>query len=248
MVRSVVAGWSATAGSGLFPGGSFVIAVRRRSRLRPGQLLRVGQWLGVGRRGRTRLRRLSGLDPRTTSMSASRVLITVVERHPWAARICVPAVGLVGGGFAGGPVAAVIAAVYAWVAVSAILRRRRDETDRVAAADATDGLVALTAELRSGADPSTATAAVLPMIGAAGSSVRAWPICWIVSRTTSARPRSPGHSRPPRQPDSRRRHGCWPDCRSPASPWATPSVHIRCTSCCTHRSERPVPVSLSRCR
>jgi tight adherence protein B len=137
---------------------------------RPGQPCRLVPLPWTGRGGHGRLRRLTGLEETARSWASplTRILV-LAEVRPRVAG-CALAIACGGCGWLGsGPVAAIVAAVYARIALGVVIERRRHSADRVAANRAMDGLVALTAELRSGAEPGTATAAVLPTIRAAGA-------------------------------------------------------------------------------
>ncbi len=85
-------------------------------------------------------------------------------------RVVGVAVSAVAAGLDAGPVAAGIAGVYVAVAIGVLVRRRRDAAESRAGAAATDGLVALAADLRAGAEPGASAAAVLPAISAAGAA------------------------------------------------------------------------------
>lgn len=98
------------------------------------------------------------------------MLISTLDRHPRLGGAIVFGAALTLGWLWAGPVAASIVAVYASIAVRIMVNRHRDTDARRAAAHATDGLVALTAELRAGAEPSVVTAAVLPTIRSAGAA------------------------------------------------------------------------------
>jgi tight adherence protein B len=100
----------------------------------------------------------------------SRRLASLVDAHSRSIGLIVAALAGIVAGLAAGPVAAGIAAVYAAIALRVVASRRSDAVERAAAARAADGLVALTAELRSGAEPSSVTVAVLPTIRASGST------------------------------------------------------------------------------
>jgi tight adherence protein B len=124
-------------------------------------------WPGHPRqRGRSRLLRLAGVDTPRRAFG-SRLAATVGE-HTSIARAVAAVAPAAAAGLAAGPVAAGIAAVYGCIAVGVFVERRRAAAELVAAASAMDGLVALTAELRAGAEPAAAASAVLPTIGAAG--------------------------------------------------------------------------------
>jgi tight adherence protein B len=123
------------------------------------------------RGGRNRLRRLSGVDDaRSMSRQRFRERIALLDHHPKSGGLILAALGAGGAGIWSGPVAAAIAATYASIAVGIVVGRHRDAAERAAAGRATDGLVALTAELRAGAEPSSATAAVLPTIRSSGAT------------------------------------------------------------------------------
>jgi tight adherence protein B len=116
--------------------------------------------------GRSRLRRLTGVDG---GRRGQRRLATFGYRHPRLGAVILASSGAGLGWICSGPVAAGIAATYASIAARIIVGRHRDASERTAAGHATDGLVALTAELRAGAEPSSATAAVLPTIRGSGA-------------------------------------------------------------------------------
>jgi tight adherence protein B len=118
--------------------------------------------------GRARLHRLAGVQmpPR---WSTTR-LLEFAAGHVAVSRIITIIASAGSAWMIAGPVAAGIAAAYAWILVGIAVQRRIDATEVVAAASAMDGLVAMTAELRAGAEPAAAAAAVLPAIGTAGAA------------------------------------------------------------------------------
>jgi tight adherence protein B len=91
-------------------------------------------------------------------------------QHPWRSKCLAAAVGGSMAAPIGGPVAAVITAFYWWTILSALIGRWQTLAGQRATARAQDGLVALTAELRSGAEPGAVIMSVLPTITAAGAA------------------------------------------------------------------------------
>ncbi len=116
----------------------------------------------VGRVGRRRLRML--VAPTDTKRPAPGLL----DRHP---RLAMAGIGACAGAaafVAGGPVAAVAGVLYPTLAVRALLRRRAAQRASEATARALDAVAMLAADLRAGAIPDDALAAVLPVLSAAG--------------------------------------------------------------------------------
>jgi tight adherence protein B len=118
---------------------------------------------------RRRLRRLAGVEVHPWRNRHERALALLDRRRRLTAFGAAALAGIATGGYAG-IVAGLVAALYAAVAVGVVARRRRDAGERGAARIAMDGLAALTAEMRAGADPVIATGAVLPIIRASGAS------------------------------------------------------------------------------
>jgi tight adherence protein B len=92
----------------------------------------------------------------------------VAERHPGLAIAGVAACGGAAAFAVGGPVAAVAGALYPGLVVRAVLRRRAARRAGEATARALDAVAMLAADLRAGAVPDDALAAVAPVLSAAG--------------------------------------------------------------------------------
>jgi tight adherence protein B len=132
---------------------------------------RLTTLLGVGllrrRSSRRRLRRLSGVEFRRWQQRRDQFL-EALDRRPLLAALAAAIVGAASADAFAGMVAGLIAALYAGVTVRIVGRRRRDAAERHAIRAAMDGLAALTAEMRAGADPVAVTGAVLPIIRSSG--------------------------------------------------------------------------------
>jgi tight adherence protein B len=117
-------------------------------------------------RGGARLRRLGngavgGSRPRGR-------LRRHVDRRPRLAAAVAATLTAIPAGLAEGPVAAVIAAVYAGAGATLLAHRRREIARIAGVAIAMDGFAVLTAHLRAGGDVGEATSAVLPGMRASG--------------------------------------------------------------------------------
>jgi tight adherence protein B len=91
-------------------------------------------------------------------------------RRPILVRALAAASSAVVAWIAAGPIAAMIAMAYAWVLAAALWQRRRDADETTAARTAMDRLVALVADIRAGAEPTAASAALAPSVGPAGAT------------------------------------------------------------------------------
>jgi tight adherence protein B len=120
---------------------------------------------------RGRLRRLAETDERASGgLSGTDRITAAMDRHPRGSALSLGLVGAIIAWIWAGPIAAAIAGVYLCLAASIVIARRRDNAEKSAAGRAADGLVALAAELRAGADPNAATAMRLTTIRASGAA------------------------------------------------------------------------------
>jgi tight adherence protein B len=129
-------------------------------------------------RARRRLRALHGVG---ASSGAGRL-----ARRP---RLAAGAAGLGLGALAAalaGPVAGLVAAAYAVLAVTYSLRSRRARTERGARSRALDGLVALAADLRAGLPAEAALATVRPSLVPAPAVLARAGAAWRVADLTGA--------------------------------------------------------------
>lgn len=118
---------------------------------------------------RRRLRVLSGLERASDTRPGGWVWAgSLIDRHPrriaWLSGMLVA----IAVGSSGGPVAALVAGVYAGVAVTVVASTRRARSRTRSAAAALDLVAAIAADLRAGADPAVAVVAALPAVRATG--------------------------------------------------------------------------------